>query len=304
MGGHSLNYPPSPRQKPSPINQDENPAEPPRPSFGREILYPKRATTHDKQDRAGRADLNTAKTFYAASIFFDIINQFGPLQPDLEKKQKYAVWKAADIRKALKEGSPYQALLMVMKIFTSPQQSSDPSPQFHEANNQHYTNIPTSSQFHDKIDGQHSLNISPSPHSFPSAGYPLTTNPTRKSPNNETSIHHFRETYLKIPYTLNHTTINPINKIGNHIFQSSYDKLSVNSSVLFEWQKREVLEPSPTPTQKYQYDSNWQPPPEKIAEAHKAARFAIGALAFDNVSTAVEHLKKSVELLTNPSASQ
>lgn len=37
----------------------------------------------DKQDRAGRADLNTAKTFYAASIFFEILNQFGELAPDV-----------------------------------------------------------------------------------------------------------------------------------------------------------------------------------------------------------------------------
>jgi len=57
-------------------------------------------------------------------------------------------------------------------------------------------------------------------------------------------------------------------------------------------------------TQTYQYDSNYQPAPEKIAEAHKAARFAVGALAFDDVSIAVDYLKKSLELLTNPSASQ
>lgn len=56
------------------------------------------------------------------------------------------------------------------------------------------------------------------------------------------------------------------------------------------------------PAQKYHYDSSYQPGPEKIAEAHKAARFAVGALAFDEISTAVEHLKKSLELLTNPSA--
>ena len=63
-------------------------------------------------------------------------------------------------------------------------------------------------------------------------------------------------------------------------------------------------EPQPTaaPAKSYHYDSNYQPPPEKIAEAHKAARFAVGALAFDDVSVAVEHLKKSLELLTNPSA--
>lgn len=61
---------------------------------------------------------------------------------------------------------------------------------------------------------------------------------------------------------------------------------------------------APTPAQAYQYDSNYQPPAEKIAEAHKAARFAVGALAFDDVSIAVDYLKKSLELLTNPSAGQ
>ncbi|KAK4771135.1 hypothetical protein SAY87_031667 [Trapa incisa] len=54
--------------------------------------------------------------------------------------------------------------------------------------------------------------------------------------------------------------------------------------------------PSPTPAQAYQYDSSY----------HKAARFAVGALAFDDVSVsvAVDYLKKSLELLTIPSAGQ
>lgn len=63
-----------------------------------------------------------------------------------------------------------------------------------------------------------------------------------------------------------------------------------------------MLDPAPSSAQKYHYDSSYQPGPEKVAEALKAARFAVGALAFDEVSTAVEHLKKSLELLTNPSA--
>lgn len=56
------------------------------------------------------------------------------------------------------------------------------------------------------------------------------------------------------------------------------------------------------PASQYAYDSNYQPAVEKIAEAHKAARFAVGALAFDDVSIAVEHLKRALDLLTNPSA--
>ena len=95
----------------------------------------------DKADRAGRADKNTAMTFYAASIFFEvcivacacpsiiqhfrsadadksglstsqllivvqILNQFKGegLENDLLEMQRYAAWKAADIRKALREG--------------------------------------------------------------------------------------------------------------------------------------------------------------------------------------------------------
>eukprot|EP00249_Psilotum_nudum_P011782 c23379_g1_i1 orf=811-1509(+) len=49
-------------------------------------------------------------------------------------------------------------------------------------------------------------------------------------------------------------------------------------------------------------NSSYQPPPEKIAEAHKVSRFAVSALAFDDVPTAISYLKRSLELLTNPSA--
>ncbi|RRT51486.1 hypothetical protein B296_00046710 [Ensete ventricosum] len=59
---------------------------------------------------------------------------------------------------------------------------------------------------------------------------------------------------------------------------------------------------APPSAERYKYDSNYQPSAEKIAEAHKAARFAVGALAFDDVSVAVDFLQRALELLTNPSA--
>lgn len=58
----------------------------------------------DKTDRAGRSDKSTCLTFYAASIFIEILRQFGELPEDLVDMQRYAAWKAADIRKALREG--------------------------------------------------------------------------------------------------------------------------------------------------------------------------------------------------------
>ncbi|KAJ0399795.1 hypothetical protein P43SY_002940 [Pythium insidiosum] len=58
----------------------------------------------DDEDRAGRADKNTARTFYAAGTFLDILNQFGEVSEDILEKRRYCKFKAATILKAIKEG--------------------------------------------------------------------------------------------------------------------------------------------------------------------------------------------------------
>eukprot|EP00798_Chlamydomonas_sp_ICE-L_P007776 gene7776-963_t len=58
----------------------------------------------DKADCAGKADGDTSKAYYAASFFIEILNQFGPVEPDLLEKQRFAAWRAFDIRKAMREG--------------------------------------------------------------------------------------------------------------------------------------------------------------------------------------------------------
>lgn len=57
--------------------------------------------------------------------------------------------------------------------------------------------------------------------------------------------------------------------------------------------------PAPAPTPAFS-SSGVQPTPGKVAEAHKSARFAVSALAFDDVPTAIEYLRKSLDLLTKP----
>jgi hypothetical protein len=37
----------------------------------------------DDEDRAGKADKNTAKTFYASGTFMDALKQFGEMEPDV-----------------------------------------------------------------------------------------------------------------------------------------------------------------------------------------------------------------------------
>lgn len=334
----------------------------------------------DKQDRAGRADLNTAKTFYAASIFFEILNQFGALQPDLEEKQKYAAWKAADIRKAMKEGRkpvpgppgggedlsiPPITPGVSYDIGTSetpikgPGSDSDPSSQFPDRLDHYSANVSPPPQFHDKVSNQHSSDIPPPPpthdfhptslnrsdsssYSHPSSGYPThdfhPPPPANRSENSTYSqpYHHqySQEPQQHLPHnypsqenpTYNYPnfqsypsfTESSIPSIPSHYpsyYQGSDIPYSPQSAVpapTASYQLTSEYSSSsgngtisePPPAQKYQYDSNYQPPPEKISEAHKAARFAVGALAFDDVSVAVDFLKKSLELLTNPSAGQ
>ncbi|XP_059666456.1 protein HOMOLOG OF MAMMALIAN LYST-INTERACTING PROTEIN 5 [Cornus florida] len=334
-------------------------------------------TKADKQDRAGRADLNTAKTFYAASIFFEILNQFGELHPDLEQKQKYAAWKAADIRKAIKEGrnpepgppggdkdlsvpssSPSSGYDLEPSRFepdTKPAPESEPSPQFYdEVNTHHSANIPpsppsnilpsppsnilpspppyrttsyTSQDFHPppssnisenstylqphhhqpypqepqqhlpqnypSQEPQHLLPQNYPSHEIPSYSYPnfqsypsFTESSLPAAPSHYPSYHQGSDA----SYPTSSATTQP-----NYQTPAQYDSGSRNGT---------VSEAVPTSAQTYQYDSNYQPPAEKIAEAHKAARFAVGALAFDDVSVAVDFLKKSLELLTIPSKGQ
>lgn len=416
----------------------------------------------DKQDRAGRADLNTAKTFYAASIFFEILNQFGPVQPDLEQKQKYAAWKAADIRKALKEGRKPMAgppagdedlsvplssssnrydLGTTEASASSAGSESDsthsfhnpvnyqnlpsipPVPKFHDTlNDQNSANIPPSLPFNDRVDdNKHSSTASPSSHSYTPGGYPSQDfhpppssqdyhhpppshdyhssapsqdyhppppshdyhssapsqdyhppppsqdyhspppsqdyhspppsqdyqppppsqdyhHPPPARSDSSYSEHYNHQQYspdqsqnlgpnypsheTPAPYSLPHFQSYPSFTESslpsvpvNHTYyqgpDASYSSQSAplttnhSSSAQNSSSSRNgtASEPKPT-TQSYQYDSSYQPAPERIAEAHKAARFAVGALAFDDVSIAVDYLKKSLELLTNPSVGQ
>lgn len=378
----------------------------------------------DKQDRAGRADINTAKTFYAASIFFEILNQFGELQPDIEQKQKYAIWKAAEIRKALKEGRKPEAgppggdkdeapvntttisqdmrrsqsfnsvhqgteasLPPADKDFSrrdgfsgvqprnnvtrestefsnppatqSPYSPPPPSQSQHPSPSQSY-----SSPLYQATDYPPDLcTTNYSSPSYTSTDYP--TNEVHKPPSNyspppysrtdypsndgcnphsddKPDVLAYPQTYQPPPYTIDpqRTSQNyysteapaaPYNYSNFQSYPSFQDSASpsvlthqssfypgndgpaptsysptLNPSAPAHYHSTADSAPQVTPAapvaSQYKYDSSYQPAVEKIAEAHKAARFAVGALAFDDVSVAVDHLKRALDLLTNPSA--
>ncbi|XP_047342566.1 protein HOMOLOG OF MAMMALIAN LYST-INTERACTING PROTEIN 5 isoform X2 [Impatiens glandulifera] len=314
----------------------------------------------DKQDRAGRSDLNTAKTFYAASIFFEVLTQFGELQPDIEQKQKYATWKAADIRKALKEGRK--------PVPGAPGDGDDddegnlslpsiPPPTEHDRQpGRKDSDIrPQSPDVYDGENPFSNANVPSKPSSSENHQSPFTNDLSPHSPYHSQDYHHSppsnlppsnlhdnNSSYSPHPYhhqqhpqnypsqeappppnypnfqsypSFNEPTLPPASTHYASYYQGSEPSYTSppTAPTVTNYQVNPQYSSSnngsgpasiakPTIAQTYEYDSNYQPPPDKIAEAHKAARFAVGALAFDDVFVAVDHLKKALELLTNPSA--
>ncbi|KAL0353685.1 UNVERIFIED_CONTAM: protein OF MAMMALIAN LYST-INTERACTING PROTEIN 5 [Sesamum angustifolium] len=326
----------------------------------------------DKQDRAGRADL--AKCGQYDMAWFLVLSSYIRTQlmiNQLEQKQKYAAWKAADIRKALKEGRkpvpgppggendlPVPSSTSSGEYDLGPSKNNfaaqpdpntvDPaarnapdsasSPRSYDQENfQHPTNFSRQSS---NVTDSPSSGISPPPR-YPSDDYPVDNiHQPPLTNNSEHSIYH--QSYHHQPYQPElqqhlpqHFHSHDVPSYSYPNFQSypsftesslppapsnypsfyhgsdaSYANSPQSNTAAYpstpqynsSSRNGSVSEVSPPTTQKYEYDSNYQPPPEKIAEAHKAARFAVGALAFDDVSVAVDYLKKSLELLTNPSA--
>lgn len=56
---------------------------------------------------------NTAKTFYAASIFFEILNQFGPLQSDVSFLSPYFIYPSRSSEILLIEKKSFNLLFVV-----------------------------------------------------------------------------------------------------------------------------------------------------------------------------------------------
>lgn len=84
----------------------------------------------------------------------------------------------------------------------------------------------------------------------------------------------------------------PPPNIATYHSNAQYDSIARNGS--------SVPEASPA---KYECDSgNYEPLPEQITEAQKAARFAVKAFDDGDIYVAFDYLKKSLELLIKPSA--
>jgi vacuolar protein sorting-associated protein VTA1 len=359
----------------------------------------------DKQDRAGRADANTAKSFYAASIFFEVLLQFGELQTDILEKQKYAAWKAVDIHKALSEGrkpvpgppvddsegdpwNPEVSKIVSTNVapeipsissnvdrnwenqgFGSMEQSSQGPPVSDTSTPlEHPSHQSSNAASYDEINLPHV----PSPPAYPSYGhdyYAPTGNlvfPSSSPPSDQSNFYSQAPPFSTagtysyatdqpgptssgppsfISYPSNHDAAgspqasqpgyNPQQNWSSSPFNnppqppsypsffppggSGYDSAAPQyPSATHETQDNPAftgVHPSHARTASAPsapdlsaahntneiYDSNYQPSPAQVAEAHKMSRFAVSALAFDDIPTAISYLQKSLEVLTSRS---
>lgn len=63
----------------------------------------------DNEDRSGRFHKNMIKSFYTASLLYDVLGVFGELQDENVQHRKYARWKATYIHNCLKNGETPQS---------------------------------------------------------------------------------------------------------------------------------------------------------------------------------------------------
>ncbi|RLN13109.1 hypothetical protein C2845_PM09G10670 [Panicum miliaceum] len=284
------------------------------PAFGRDQLIEESRKRFDKlfakllekKHLAAIRDL-----FPAAQALSDEELSAAAMQVDadieIEQKQKYAIWKAAEIRKAIKEGrkpepGPPGGDKDEAPVITTTILQNHSSP--------HYTSpdYPTNE-------------VHKPPSNFPPSPYTRTDYPPNDGynppSNDRPDVLAYPQTYQPPPYTIEpqHTwsypsfqdSTSPSVPTHQSSFNPTSDGPASNPSAPTHYHCTADSTPQVTPpaaplASQYKYDSSYQPAVEKIAEAHKAAKFAVGALAFDDVSVAVDHLKLALDLLANPSA--
>ncbi|TPX49843.1 hypothetical protein SeLEV6574_g01236 [Synchytrium endobioticum] len=264
----------------------------------------------DNEDRAGKASKKTAKTFLAASLFLELLRIFGDIEGEVDEKIKYSKFKAADIMKALREdrtptagppdtfgqpddgfaggsatGIPPKSLDDAFGAYTetsppsagvqqyrrnasAPASPTFPSPPSqlptHSDSNTPSTTYYQSPQFGS---GFHAINQPPS---VPSGPVSISSSNPYSYPPTTPTVDPFAPV-ARLPPTIN----NPL--ASTNITRPASTLLDANSGG--------------SPLDAFQLDH------KAIQNAQKMAKFAISALQYDDVTTAIDNLEKAVSML-------
>ncbi|KAJ2455904.1 hypothetical protein EV183_000520 [Coemansia sp. RSA 2336] len=234
----------------------------------------------DTEDREGRATKATARNFIVSSQFMQVLSGFGELPEDIAEKIKYAKWRAAEILKAMREGRQPELPPGEEKnveaegagpLSMSPRQPSElagpasgdimgwPSPPA----------APGQPAYSSTAPGQPAWTAPPGEYPVQPAAYPAPSQPAL--PN----VPHDQ------PQAISHITRSIDVSPGTATF------IPVPASRLP--QVSAAVDQGP--------DSGVMLNPADAKSAQKHARWAISALEYDDVETAVQNLQKAIEVL-------
>lgn len=228
----------------------------------------------DTLDRAGTANKNTIRMFFMATVLFEAMAVFGPLTDEVNQRAKYAKIKAAYIQKCLKAG-----------------QTPKPGP-FEGAEFEEGRGVDGRPQQEDGADQQPS---EPSSSKMPQM--PKPGNPSDPTTNSDCGGLYIPE----VPKDPSDTS-GPAAAI---IPPKPTDPFIMTPSI-----PPELSKPTPIPmSQNNQSKSsiaearflaaNGAPlNPEDILKGQKYCKFAVSALQYDDIPTAVDQLQKALKLLT------
>ncbi len=214
----------------------------------------------DDDDRAGRANKETARAFLHASIFFECCKLFGALPAEIAELVRYAKWRAGQINTAVREGRP-----------VTPPQSGD---ELNFGDDSELTAGFGSSAM--ELSGTQSSPLNTVPATQSPMISPTSTTPT--SPiNSHVSIN--SNTAPPTQYTVtNHVPVqvshvpDPVPIVQQHVTTNHVTTNHVSGA--------------------------FKPSDDALIEAQKYAKYVVSALQFDDVTTAVTNLKRCYALLT------
>ncbi|GJP29466.1 hypothetical protein CLOM_g16739 [Closterium sp. NIES-68] len=268
----------------------------------------------DKQDRAGQADISTAKTFYAAGLFFDVMRQFGELPPEVEQRQRYAAWKAADIRRALADGRqptpgpPAGDAADAAGLLSAPAAAAATPAASAAATDGAGSGMNSGGAGPAGQGGQYDILGLPQP---PSA-QPLRPDHSGAAPGGATAGGGGaggggwaqggaqQGPGVGRPHGNSAATTSSLGPAGATMNGSGAPRASAAAPPPFSAPVPAAPQPADTSSAGISTGMGMggqAPPAGKVGDAHRAARFAVSALAFDDVPAAVDYLKQALRLL-------
>ncbi|XP_038672516.1 vacuolar protein sorting-associated protein VTA1 homolog isoform X1 [Scyliorhinus canicula] len=212
----------------------------------------------DTEDRAGRFHKNMIKSFYTASLLYDVLTVFGELTEENIQHRKYAKWKAAYIHNCLKNGETPQSGPTGMdddEILDNESKGDGSLPQ------SSISNIP--------------------PDSMPTSDLSnIQVPPGDQPPSNFSTIH--------IPPGAHAPANTPAEVPGNSVLPNTPTIQPVPQTI-------PIIDPS---LYNVKPQGEVRLTPEDYARAQKYCKYAGSALQYEDVGTAVQNLQKALQLLT------